>query len=1324
MITYKTSPDSENTVKELLHPITKEWFFKKFKQFSLPQLYGVIEVHSRNNILISAPTGSGKTLTSFLAILNELIDSSSKGILEDKVYCIYISPLKALNNDIYKNLIEPLEEMEKIAGKDLGIRVGVRTGDTTQAEKSKMLKKPPHILITTPESLAIVLSSIKFRDHLTNVNWCIVDEIHALAENKRGVHLSISLERLQNLSSSLCRVGLSATIAPLDEIAKFLVGSKRNCKIIDARFDKKLDIQVLSPVDDLVNTNFKKLNSEMYKLIDKLIHEHKTTLIFTNTRSATERVVHHLKTHFPKKYTEIIKDRPMEMQSLIGAHHGSLSKEHRFAMEDALRKGKLKCIVSSTSLELGVDIGYIDLVICLGSPKSIARLSQRCLPYKSRILLSDGTYKTIGEIVENRLNVEVLSFEINKGFIKNKSINYHKNSNNILIKINTHSGLSLECTEDHPILTKNGWKKAKDIIEGEEIAELFDIDIDNTPYIYEIIEQKGFYVENRNDFLRNVVDKYIESNDVKYGEFANLIGIKQNHLQNYLRKNGRRKGIRLDIFLNVMKVCKINKKHYLKYLEELKSKSHHRLPLPLKFDKDFMWLSGLVASDGSIIENKKTKELKIKIGNKDIKLLKESQKIFNKYGFFPKILKSKGKEFYNLDCGSKLLAQMMLSLGLKKGREKSFHIEISNVMNKLPKELIIPYIEGVLEGDGNKNNNIRLFSSSKNFAIGLHNILNRCGIYNYFVENEAKISKLVPKINQKECYCINITRNAHVKKFLKYCTFKGKKAIYLRDKKYNFYLKDKDIENNICWVKIDFIEKIEKNESVYNITLEKEPNNYFVESILTHNCGRAGHKLHETIKGRIIVLDQDDLIECSVMVKDMIERKIDRIHIPTNCLDVLAQQIYGAAVDQAWDLNELYNLVKNSYCYENLIRSDFDEVVDYLAGEFASLEDRYVYAKIWKNEGKIGKRGKLGRVIYLTNLGTIPDETFVTVKIMDQIIGHIDEGFLEKLKPGDIFVLGGNTYEYKFARGMVAQVKSAEGRKPTIPSWFSEMLPLSFDLACEIQRFRKLMSDRFKNKKPKDEIIKFIKEFLYVEEKTANAIYNYFKDQYDYMDIPHYSNLIIEHYINEEEKHYIIFHTLFGRRVNDVLSRALAFAIGRNQHRDVEVGISDNGFYVSAEKKINAIQAFKLIKSKDMQELLKLAIDKSEVLKRRFRHCASRSLMILRTYKGQVKRVGRQQVSSMLLINAVRRISEDFCILKEARREVLEDLMDLNNSIEIFKLIEDGKIKIKEVNTKIPSPFAINLVLQGYSDILKIEEKHEFLQRMYNMVQAKLSLKK
>lgn len=859
MIHKKEKPYTQQEVENILNPTVKTWFFSRFKEFSLPQLFGVMEIHKRNNILVSAPTGATKTLTGFLSILNELVDSAEKNILESKIYCVYVSPLKALNEDIKHNLIEPLKQIEEIAGKKLGIRVAVRTGDTTQKEKAHMLANPPHILITTPESLAILLASAKFIEHLQDVQWCIIDEIHALAENKRGVHLSLSIERLAQLSSHMTRIGLSATISPLEEIAKFLVGYEntnlRDCEIVDVQFIKEMDLQVISPVPNLIDMSHMDMQNRLYSLIHDMIQSHKTTLIFTNTRSATERVVDKLKNRYPSFYNS----------NNIGAHHGSLSKLHRHKLESDLRDGRIKCVVCSTSLELGIDIGFIDLVLLLGSPKSVARALQR--------------------------------------------------------------------------------------------------------------------------------------------------------------------------------------------------------------------------------------------------------------------------------------------------------------------------------------------------------------------------------------------------------------------------------------------------------------------------TGRAGHQLHSKTKGRIVVLDRDDLVECSVLLKSAIERKIDNIHIPTNCLDVLAQQIQGIAIQNKINIQDIFKLVTSSYCYHSLEYKDFIEVIDYLAGKFVSLEARYIYGKIWYDEatGMVGRRGKMARVLHMTNIGTIPDQQGIIVKVGEQSMGTIDEAFLERLKPGDVFVLGGNTYEFKFSRGMVAQVRATANRPPTVPSWHSEMLPLSFDLAMDIGRFRRLMSEKFCSSCSKEDIMDFIRKYLYVEENAANSIYNYFMEQFEYSTIPSDRRLIIEHYADQRGK-YCVFHTVYGRRVNDCLSRAVAFALSRVHHKAVEIGVNDHGFYVKTDGKMSARKAFEALKPDNIDLVMKQAIENTEILKRRFRHCAGRSLMILRNYGGRSKRVGRQQVSSMILMSAVKRINPDFAVLNEARREVLEDLMDINNTRLILEMVKENKIKIDEVNTTIPSPFAFNIVMQGFTDLLKMEDKAEFLKRMHELVLAKISL--
>jgi len=860
MVKIKNQKNTKVELDNILHPIVKKWFYSRFSEYSLPQRFGVMEVHSRKNILISAPTGATKTLTSFLSILNELVDSAEKGILEDRVYCIYVSPLKALNYDIQVNLLEPLREMEELFGKELGIRIGVRTGDTPKSERAKMLKKPPHILITTPESLAIVLTAKKFREKLMGVSWLIVDEIHALADNKRGVYLSITMERLQRLSPGICRVGLSATVAPLEDVAKYLVGyvnkRLRPCILVDVQFIKEMDLKVLSPVENLISSSYEEKNEKMYTLLHSLIQNHKTTLIFTNTRAATERVIDTLKLLYPTLYGEN-----------IGAHHGSLSKELRHKIESRLRAGKMKVVVSSTSLELGMDIGFIDLVILLGSPKSVARALQR--------------------------------------------------------------------------------------------------------------------------------------------------------------------------------------------------------------------------------------------------------------------------------------------------------------------------------------------------------------------------------------------------------------------------------------------------------------------------TGRSGHKLHDTTKGRIVVLDRDDLVECAMLLKDGIERKIDRLHIPRNALDVLAQQIYGMVICERFLLTDLFSVIRQSYCFHDLDIVDFNDTIRYLSGEYASLEDRRVYAKIYFNAetGEISRRGKMARVHYMTNVGTIPDQSFVTVKVGTQPIGKIDEAFTEKLKRGDIFVLGGDKYEFLYSRGMTAFVNASVARPPNIPRWVSEMLPLSYDLACDIGRFRRLLTDRFAAKKSKKEIMKFIHEFVYVDQNAANSIFEYFFEQYHYAEVPTDRKLLLEHY-SEDDREYYIFHSLYGRRVNDALSRAFAYTASRVHLRDIDVNINDNGFYLSSDKPLNIKKIIEVVKTSNLDDVLKLAIEASEILLRRFRHCATRSLMIFRNYLGRVKRVGRQQMNSRLLYSAVKRISDDFSILKEARREVLEDVMDITHAKGVIELIRKGKLTVQFIETKVPSPFAFNLIVSSYTDIIKIEDKVEFLKNMHKKVLVKIALKK
>ncbi|MCQ2069772.1 MAG: ATP-dependent helicase [archaeon] len=359
-------------VLSMMEPLVSKWFYERFSKLTEPQSMAIPVIHERKSVLISSPTGSGKTLTAFTSILNQLIKYSSEGKLEEKIYCIYISPLKALANDVKRNLSDPLEQMKELAAREgmpvPDIRVAVRSGDTPQNERQKMVRHPPHILITTPESMALILASPKFREKMKELEWMILDEIHDICDSKRGAFLSITLEMLRSYCGhDFTRIGLSATMAPIEEIAKYLVGFKedgepRDVVLIQSSSKKILDLKVICPTEDMTALPTDVVSSMMYDRLKELVDEHDTTLVFTNTRSGAEAVVYKL------------KERGLEN---IEVHHSSLGKETRLDVEERLKKGEIKCVVSSTSLELGIDIGSVDLVCQIGSPKSVAKGLQR-----------------------------------------------------------------------------------------------------------------------------------------------------------------------------------------------------------------------------------------------------------------------------------------------------------------------------------------------------------------------------------------------------------------------------------------------------------------------------------------------------------------------------------------------------------------------------------------------------------------------------------------------------------------------------------------------------------------------------------------------------------------------------------------------------------------------------------------------------------------------------------------------------------------------------------------------------------------------------------
>jgi ATP-dependent Lhr-like helicase len=875
-------------VLDLLEPSVREWWAEQFGEyvpgnggfFTPPQREAIPKIHDRQNVLVASPTGSGKTLSAFTAIINELYrrDREQPEGLENSVYCLYVSPLKSLANDIHRNLEVPLDGIqEKLAerGEDVEIRHAIRHGDTESSERQAMLETTPHILNTTPETLAILLNSPKFKEKLRTVEYVVVDEIHSLAENKRGTHLSVSLERLEQLTESPpTRIGCSATVEPLTTMAEFLVGREsaggppRDYDVVDTRFVRDFDIRLECPTDDLIDTPRGVVQERLYDRIHELVAGHDTTLVFTNTRSGAERVLHNLRERVP----EID-------ESNSGCHHGSLSKDRRQDIESRLKSGDLDVVTSSTSLELGIDMPTLDLVVQIGSPKSVASLLQR--------------------------------------------------------------------------------------------------------------------------------------------------------------------------------------------------------------------------------------------------------------------------------------------------------------------------------------------------------------------------------------------------------------------------------------------------------------------------VGRAGHRLGQTVQGRVLALDRDELVECAVMLRKAEEGFVDRVFVPENAQDVATQHVYGMAINGPRPERELREVLRRAYPYRTFSDAEFERLFRYLTADYAGLEEKNVYAKVWRDtndapdgeyhydefdvgEPLVGKRGRLARVIYMTNIGTIPDSFTcdVITRNGDDWVGNLDESYLDKLEKGDVFVLGGDRFSFQYRRGSKVYVDRTSAR-PNVPSWFSERLPLSYDLGREIVAFQGDLLERLE-RGGQPAARAWLRDFP-LDENSVRALARMFDEQLRYAGPESVSTpdrLAVEQALDHDEykRHYYV-HSNYGRRFNDGLSRLVAYHCAQQANANVQVAVADNGFVVSMplNRKVDVARVVEGLDPADVRADLRAALDGTDLLKRYFRINATRSLMILKRYKGYEKSAAQQQVSSDMLLSFAQGL-DDFAVMEETYREIMEDKLNVAGVREVVEAIGDGDVEVVSQTVDSPSPRAFGLATLMASDVVLAEDESAVLQEFHDRV--------
>ena len=867
-------------VLDRLEPETQEWWLDQFGEFvpenggffTPPQKEAIPLIDDEQNALVCAPTGSGKTLASFTAIIDDLVGRARTDELDNSVYCLYVSPLKSLANDIHRNLAEPLAGISERCPEDVDVRQAIRHGDTSDSERQKMLTETPHILNTTPETLAILLNSPKFKKKLESVEYVVVDEIHSLAENKRGTHLSVSLERLEAMcDTSPTRIGCSATVEPLDAVGKFLVGYEddkaRDFEIVDARFVREFDMELACPTDDLIDTPPEVVSERFYDDLAGLIADHENTLVFTNTRSGAERVLSNLREHHGFD------------ESDSGCHHGSLSKERRQEIEERLKEGSIDVVTTSTSLELGIDMPHIDLVVQVGSPKSVASLLQR--------------------------------------------------------------------------------------------------------------------------------------------------------------------------------------------------------------------------------------------------------------------------------------------------------------------------------------------------------------------------------------------------------------------------------------------------------------------------VGRAGHQLGETVKGRVYALDRDELVECAVMLKKAEEGFVDRVFLPEGAHDVATQHVYGMAINQVRPEAEVREILESAYPYRDYSDEEFESLFAYMTGDYDGLEEKNVYPKIWRDTNDppsgehhyeeydvgqelIGKRGRMARVIYMTNLGTIPDSFDIDVYVRgsDEWVGQLDEEYLDTLEKGDVFVLGGSNYQYSYRRGTKAYVDPTS-KAATVPSWYSERLPLSYDLGREILDFQREMVATLQDGGPPA-----VREWLRalpMDENTVRALARMYDEQLRYAgaaSVSTHDRLAVEVALDRGEyrRHYHV-HSAYGRRFNDGLSRLLAYHVAQQTNANVQLAVADNGFTLTLplNRKVDLQRIIEGIDPSEIRDDLRASLDGSDLLKRYFRINATRSLMILKRYKGHEKTAAQQQVSSEMLLSFAQDL-DDFAVMEETYREILEDKLNVAALEDVLASVSEGGLGVETQTVDSPSPRAFGLATLMASDVVLAEDESAVLQEFHARV--------
>jgi ATP-dependent Lhr-like helicase len=1268
----------------------------KERGFSKPtsiQREGIPPIIKGKNTLLIAPTGVGKTESVLLPVFDEFV---RKREALKPISILYITPLKSLNRDLLKRILWWSEK--------LNFEVSVRHGDTSQYERSMQAANPSDMFITTPETLQAMLVGARMREHLKNVRWIVVDEIHELVDNKRGVQLSVGLERLKEIISDknkIQMVGLSATIGTPEKVAAFLTAGKP-CTIINTFERGNIEVRVEAPKPEKHDSEIaEKLlvgpeTSARLRRIAELIEKNRSVLAFTNTREFSEVLSSRLRLMSPKL--------PLE------THHSSLSKDVRIEAEERFKQEKVKALV--------------------------------CVDKNSRILLSNGLWKKIKHMNgKSPSNVASIGKDLK---IEESGVSgVVNNGKKASLKIVSKLGFELACTLDHKILTINNdgnleWKEAGKFEIGQPIAIVRNVPSKGKENLFINIIPENLYITVSRGLIRKIKHLILEKYKT-YASAAIKLNLTRGSIKSFLSDKSAIPLKRLRCILSGIGVDFID---ILPEIENIGSSNYLRHKMPRYINPEFIRIIGFLLADGTITRNDM-----IRLFNKNEDLLKRYANILEKE-FGIKVNFFEGPNVMVLQTHATWLCQTLERIGVLLGR-KARKVHIPDLVFTLPEKHRQAFLAGYFDGDGNleieKNKIVSVVfrTYSKIMARDLQLLLLSLGMVSSFRD----IS------NRDKGYAVAILGGLNIQKFVRGCivwkrnldhllnmsgysnldcvpnlgiilrklrkktglsTYYMIKNYELNPQKYELNTRNIGrkqlkrlikiysskteippllkflVNSDIFWDKVKIIDNSVTGD-VYDITDVNKNQNFIANGFIVHNCtsslelgidigsislvlqymsprqvakllqriGRAGHKVAEVSKGVVIATDPDDCFEASVIAKLGTESKIEPTAIYGKALDILGHQIVGLALEEyKIPFDKAYGIIKKAYPFRSLSKEEFFAV--------AKMMEKLGY--IWvgsKFDDVVSlRRRKPAWLYYYQNLSTIPDTK--NYKIIDVVsnkpVGTLDEEFVAiHGRAGTSFIVKGQAWRIIDVQESSLLVEMEQNPAAAIPAWEGELIPIPFEVAQEVGKLRRKIAGMLERGMEREATSEKLMSEYPVTRDVAGKMLREIAEQIKYGFVPDHENVLVEYWDG-----YVVLHTPFGSLVNETLGRVLTtLLIGKLG----SVGLESDAYRIIIKlpgyQYQQVLDTFRALEPEAIQGILESSLPSNELFEWRFIHVAQRFGMIARNAdygKAYIKKI----------IDVYFKLPPYL----EALNEIFEEKLDVETSKRVLQEIKAGKIKL------------------------------------------------